>query len=76
MGEMRVMHQDEGDFKHIWDPEIEDECDAMELLFDSLLEKGFTAYRVKKDGEKSSSKMVGFDPNAGKMIMVPKMAGG
>ena len=76
MGEMRVMHQDEGDSKHIWDPEAEEECDAMETLFDSLLDKGFTAYRVKKDGEKSGSKMVSFDSNAGKMIMVPKMAGG
>jgi hypothetical protein len=40
-----------------------------------LIKKGFTAYSVKKDGEKNQ-KIKFFDPDAGKIILVPPIIGG
>ncbi len=54
MGEMAILGRD-GDTKVIWDPDNEDEVEAAQEQFDSLTEKGFTAFSVKKDGEKGRS---------------------
>jgi len=74
MGELSYLSE-EGDTKVIWDPKNEDEIEAAEAQFDTLVEKGFTAFAVKKDGEKGK-KITAFDPDAGKIIMVPKLVGG
>ena len=74
MGELRVFGTG-GDTKVIWDPDNEDEVGAAEEQFDSLIEKGFTAFSVKKDGEKHK-KVTKFDPSMGKIILVPRIAGG
>jgi len=74
MGELHYLSE-EGDTKVIWNPDNQDEVDAAEAQFDTLAEKGFTAFAVKKDGEKGK-KITTFEPNAGKIIMVPKIGGG
>jgi len=74
MGEMRTLC-DKGDTKVIWDPKNEDEVEAAEEQFNTLMDKGFTAFSVKKDGKKHK-RIDEFDPKAGKIIMVPRMAGG
>ena len=74
MGEMRII-SGEGDTKMLWDPANEDEVEAAEAQFDALVEKGFTAFKVKKDGEKGK-KITKFDEDAGKIIMVPRIVGG
>jgi hypothetical protein len=74
MGEMRCMDKT-GDTKVIWDPKNDDEVDAAEDQFNSLIDKGFTAYSVKKNGEKGKV-IKEFDPDAGKIIMVPVVRGG
>ena len=74
MGEMRII-SGEGDTKMLWDPANEDEVEAAEQQFDNLIEKGFTAFAVKKDGEKGK-KITKFDEQAGKIILVPRMVGG
>lgn len=74
MGVMKIM-DGTGDSKVMWDPSHEDEVDAAEAQFDALMAKGFTAFKVKKDGSKGTS-IKKFDPKAGKLIMVPKMVGG
>ena len=74
MGELAVL-DNTGDTKVLWDTKNQDEIDAAEEQFDTLIDKGFTAYSVKKDGEKNK-KITKFDPNAGKIIMVPKIIGG
>lgn len=74
MGIMKILDST-GDSKIMWDPENEDEVDGAEAQFDVLIEKGFSAYAVKKDGEKGR-KIKKFTPNAGKIIMVPSIAGG
>lgn len=74
MGEL-VQLDHTGDTKTIWDSENEAEVDAARATFDALRKKGYLVYTVKKDGEKGTQ-MNKFDPEAGKMIAVPPMAGG
>jgi len=74
MGELAIIDST-GDTKVMWDKSNDDEVEAAEEQFDSLIDKGFSAYKVKKDGEKGK-KITSFDPNAGKIIMVPKIVGG
>ena len=74
MGELRCMSK-LGDTKVIWDPKNDDEVEAAEEQFDNLIKKGFSAYAVKKDGNKGR-KITKFDSNAGKIIMVPEIVGG
>lgn len=74
MAEMAILGK-EGDTKVIWDPENQDEVEAAKVQFDALKTKGFLSFSVKKDGEKGKS-INKFDPDAGKIIMVPPMVGG
>ena len=75
MSELRIMDKDAGDLKVIWNKDNVDEVEAAESQFDSLITKGFSAYKVDKKGE--PGKMVTkFDPDAEKIIMVPKIMGG
>ena len=74
MGTMHVLDR-KGDTKVIWDPKNEDEVEAAEAQFDTLIDRGFLAFSVKKDGKKGKQ-IDEFDPKAGKIIMVPKIAGG
>lgn len=75
MGEMRVMGI-EGDVKTIWDPHNADEVAAARKSFDELRKKGYLAFRVDDETAKKGSQITSFDPNAGKLIMAPPMAGG
>jgi hypothetical protein len=74
MGELRTLNET-GDTKVIWDPTNDDEVDAAKAQFNVLKKKGFTAYSVKKGGEKNKA-ITEFDPDAGMIIMVPKIQGG
>lgn len=74
MGEMAVMGP-EGDTKLIWNKESKDEVENARRTFCDLTGKGYTAYAVKKDGEKGK-KIEAFDPDAEKIILVPYMVGG
>ncbi len=75
MGEMRILGV-EGDTKVIWDPKNEDEVDAAEAQFNLLTKKGFSAFEVGVGGRKTSKKINEFDPDLGKLIMVPRAVGG
>ena len=90
MGEMRIitsMAQDEvrtlpahmrraGDSKVIWDPSNDDEIEAAQAQFDVLINKGFRAFKVNKEGEKTGTPIKTFNPKVGKLIMVPAIVGG
>lgn len=73
-GELAVLDKT-GDTKLIWDRHNADEVNAAERTFDDLKAKGFTAYSVRKDGEKSEV-ISSFDSTAERIIMVPRMVGG
>lgn len=73
-GEMRVLDHT-GDTKIIWDSENRTEVEHARKTFDELAAKGFSAFSVKKDGEKGS-RLSKFDPEEEKMILVPALRGG
>jgi len=75
MGELRVMDVDAGDLKVIWDKDKPDEIKAAKDQFNSLLKKGYFAYKVKKDGS-GGAKIEEFDEKAEKIILSPQMKGG
>ena len=64
-----------GDTKVIWDPANADEVKNAKRTFKDLLKKGFTAFRVDTDGEKDGQ-IREFEPDAQKLIMVPRIMGG
>lgn len=74
MGEIRRLGR-EGDIKQIWNKDNEDEVSAAKDLFEKMVKKGYLAFNVNKDGDKST-KMSKFDPNAEKIILVPPVVGG
>ena len=74
MAELAVMDRT-GDTKTIWDANNPDEVEVARETFNSLKKKRYIAYSVAGDGSKGSI-ITEFDPNAGKIIMSPPMAGG
>jgi hypothetical protein len=74
MGEIKWLNEN-GDSKFIWDPNIEAEIQAAEAQYDTLIDQGYKAYKVGKSGKKGKE-IDAFDPDLGKIIMVPKLVGG
>lgn len=74
MGQLRVMDR-QGDTRVMWDPSNNDEVAAARNTFDELKGKGHLAYKVDRKGEPGEV-IRSFDPQAGKIIMAPPMAGG
>jgi hypothetical protein len=74
MGELRIMGP-EGDIKTVWDPDKKTEVAEARLTFERMKRRGYLAYEVKKRGEKGEV-IHEFDPDAGKIILAPPMAGG
>lgn len=74
--QMAVMGRD-GDTKKVWDRTKPDEVEDAKRTFDFLVrEKRYVAFHVTgKDGDKGEQ-MREFDPSAGRMILVPALAGG
>lgn len=64
-----------GDTKHIWDPDNDDEVEAMRELFDKFKKKSYLIYRVNKKGDKAEV-MHRFDGEAEKMIIAPAVVAG
>lgn len=65
-----------GDTKVIWDPANEDEVDAARTQFETLIGKGFSAFRVKPGKGDKGEQIREFDPQAGRIIMIPALQGG
>ncbi|MBA7658393.1 hypothetical protein ES703_66344 [subsurface metagenome] len=65
-----------GDSRIEWDPENDKEIEAAEEMFNKTIEiDGMKAYELGKDGEQGKE-IKKFNPNAAKIIMVPRIAGG
>lgn len=64
-----------GDNKTTWNPENSAEIDAARTTFRTLKEKGYSAFKVDREG-KPSGPMTEFDPQAGAIIMTPRHVGG
>lgn len=72
--EMAVMDSS-GDTKYIWDVNSKDEIKAAHKAFKTLIKKGYMAYSVKDNGNKNEQ-IHDFDPELGKIIMIPPIQGG
>jgi hypothetical protein len=66
-----------GDIKKVWNAANNDEVEDARRSFDHLVkQKKYLAFRVSANGDKSTEQIREFDPTAGKMILVPPVAGG
>lgn len=74
-GKLAVMGP-EGDTKIEWDSDNKEEVKLAKEHFIKLLDKGYTAFGVKKDGTKGNVRIEEFDPDIEKIILVPRLAGG
>lgn len=74
MSELAVIDQT-GDTKTIWDPDNQDEVDVARDTFDALKRKNYIAYTVNERGKKGNV-ITKFDPELGKIIMIPPVVGG
>lgn len=74
MGELRTLASG-GDIKSIWDPKNDAEVEAAEDQFEKLIDEGFKAFKVGKTGRKGVE-ITDFDRDAGKIILIPPIAGG
>lgn len=72
--ELAVMGH-EGDTKIIWSRDNDTEIAVARAAFDKLKKDGYTIYRTDKKGE-ASEKMDKFDPDAERLIAVPRVVGG
>lgn len=75
MGEIQTLLPESGDVKSTWDSENEEEVALAKKQFDEAKEKGFLAFKVKKDGTKGKQ-IKEFDEEAESIIMTPPPAGG
>lgn len=64
-----------GDTKTLWNPDNATEVSIAENAFNEFKRKGFSIFRVDSEGGKGSL-MTEFDPDAAKMIAVPRIVGG
>ena len=65
-----------GDLKKVWNAANQDEVEDAKRTWDHLVkEKGYMAFRVGDDG-KQADQIREWTPSAGKMILVPPVAGG
>lgn len=74
LGNMQIMDQT-GHTSVTWDPEIRAEVRVARESFDSLIKEGYSAFRVDEDDERGE-RITTFDPEAGKIMMVPQLKGG
>jgi hypothetical protein len=65
-----------GDLKKVWNAANQDEVEDAKRSFNHLVkDKKYLAFRVNADGS-NGEQMREWDPTAGKMVLVPPIAGG
>lgn len=65
-----------GDYEVTWNRRKAVEVELARTTFDKLKRDGYTAYKVKSDGETRGVAIEAFDPGVERMVMVPPLAGG
>jgi len=72
MNEIAVMDRT-GDSRTFWDSAEPDQVEAARAVFDQLRASGHMIYRATPE---SSVQVHKFDPEAGKLVAVPRIVGG
>lgn len=73
-GTMHVMDQT-GHTSVTWDIDQPDEVAAARETFDRLIRAGYSAFAVE-GRDQQGRRITTFDPQAGKLMMVPQLRGG
>jgi hypothetical protein len=74
--EIRVLNGS-GDLRKIWNAANADEVEDARRSFEHLVKgKKYLAFRVNPEDNSKGDQIREFDPDAGKMILVPPVAGG
>lgn len=73
-GEMSILGR-AGDTKLIWSSDRVEEVENARRTFDDLTRKGYSAFSVKKDGEKGK-RLSEFDAEEEKIILTMPLKGG
>lgn len=73
-GELCVMNHT-GDLKLVWNSQNTGEVEEARKMFNDMKAKGYLAYKVQGGGDKGEV-ITAFEPDAGKIIMAPPLAGG
>jgi hypothetical protein len=74
MGQLREMSR-KGDVKLSWNSDNEKEVAAAKEIFDKRIKEGWAAFGEKYLGCKGD-RIRTFDPDAGRIVLVPPIAGG
>jgi hypothetical protein len=73
-GKMHVMDRT-GHTTHEWDPAKPVEVAVAKEMFEKLVKEGYSAFEVEQGGEQGK-RVKEFNPQAGKLMMVPHLVGG
>jgi len=66
-----------GDLRKVWNAANADEVEDARRSFNHLVkDKKYLAFRVNPENNNKGEQMREFDPDAGKMILIPPVAGG
>lgn len=76
MGQMKVLTPTEGDKLIEWDRSDSASVERAQKRFDELTGKGYRAYQVSRDPQRTGNPVSEFNPDAGELILAPPMAGG
>jgi hypothetical protein len=65
-----------GDTRHVWNAQNTVEVEGARELFDRLKAEGYTAFNIDAVSGVQAGQMESFDPQAQKMVLIPRAAGG
>ena len=68
-GLIRILHQDYGDKRLMWDTKDFTQVREAQEIFKKLIGDGFVPYLIGRDGEPTSMPMAEFDPTVGEVFM-------
>ncbi len=68
-GLIRILHQEYGDKRLMWDTENFTQIREAQEIFKKLIAQGFVPYIIGRDGEPTSMPMAEFEPMAGEVFM-------
>lgn len=64
-----------GDIKLYWNKKKPDEVTEAKAMFEQCIAKGWAAFKITRFGKKDK-KVTEFDPDMGKVVIIPPIAGG
>lgn len=73
-GTMQIMDPS-GHTELKWNPGVSDEVKTARDMFQSMIDKGYRAFKMTRDGDKGQA-ITTFDPSAEKLVMIPQLVGG